>query len=195
MSELKLQGGSSGSSTYIIQGGAGDTNRTFTLPNVADATLISTNSSISTLPKAPLVIAYKDSAAQAIGHASFTKITFDAEEVDTDNWFASSTYTPQQAGYYLVTCCLYFQTLNNDVAVISLYKNGSQYSRLQRECVHGENSDTEVSGTGLVHCNGTTDYLEIYAYQDSGSNKNIYNGGASSGRPYTSLEIVLVRAD
>ena len=45
MSELKLQGGSSGSSTYIIQGGAGDTNRTFTLPNVADATLISSSDS------------------------------------------------------------------------------------------------------------------------------------------------------
>jgi len=41
MSELKLQGGSSGSSTYIIQGGAGDTNRTFTLPNVADTTISS----------------------------------------------------------------------------------------------------------------------------------------------------------
>lgn len=195
MSELKLQGGSSGSSTYIIQGGAGDTNRTFTLPNVADATLISTNSSISTLPKAPLAIAYKDSAAQAIPTATWTKVTFDAEEVDTDNWFASSTYTPQQAGYYFVTCCLYYQFLQLDVALMSLYKNGSEYSRLQRECVHNELSDTEVSGSCLVHCNGSTDYLEIYAYQDSGSNKNIYNGGSNSGRPFTSLEIFLVRAD
>ena len=149
----------------------------------------------TTTPKVPLLVAYKDAAQQSIPHATFTKVTFDAEEIDTDGWFASSTYTPQQAGYYHVTCGLYWQFLQSDIGLVNLYKNGSLAVRLQRETVNSNNNDTEVSGDAIVHCNGSTDYLEIYAFQDSGSNKNIWNGGSNSGRPFTRLEIFLVRAD
>lgn len=39
MGDIKIQPGTSGSGIYTIQGGSGDTDRTITLPNVADATL------------------------------------------------------------------------------------------------------------------------------------------------------------
>ena len=149
----------------------------------------------TTTPKVPLLVAYKDAAQQSIPHATFTKVTFDAEEIDTDGWFSSSRYTPQTAGYYFVSSCIYFQFLQLDVGLVSLYKNGSLYARMQRECVHNELADTEVQGSCLIHCNGSTDYFEIYVYQDDGSSKNIYNGASSSGRPYTRIEAFLLRAD
>ena len=58
MGDIKIQPGTSGSGIYTIQSGSGDTDRTITLPNVADATLISSNDSqtISTAMLADSVI-------------------------------------------------------------------------------------------------------------------------------------------
>lgn len=192
MSQVKITGNASGTGVLTIAAPNTSTDRTLSLPDNTGS-IITTASTVT--PKVPLLVAYKDSAAQSIPTNTFTKVTFDAEEIDTDGWFASSTYTPQQAGYYHVTCGLYWQFLQSDIGLVNLYKNGSLAVRLQRETVNSNNNDTEVSGDAIVHCNGSTDYLEIYAYQDAGSNKDIWNGGSNSGRPYTRLEIFLVRAD
>ena len=56
-------------------------------------------------------------------------------------------------------------------------------------------NDVAVSGSCLVHCNGSTDYIEVYVWHNYGSSRDLYNGGSNSGRPFTSLEIFLARAD
>ena len=63
----------------------------------------------------PAFSAYQ-SSAQTLSSNTATKLTFTTEEFDTNNNFASSTFTPTVAGYYLVTagmvllleCCYMF---------------------------------------------------------------------------------------
>lgn len=107
-----------------------------------------------------------------------TKILFQTETFDSDNCFASSTFTPDKAGYYQINFNLLCN--NNGRVIIYLYKNGTVYTRLV-----DHNSTTNITATGscLVSMNGTTDYLELYAYMtgttrtiDSGATVTSFNG-------------------
>lgn len=104
------------------------------------------------------------SVTQTIAPNTTVKILFDTEEFDTNNNYASSRFTPTVAGYYQIS--------TNMVAVypsgeshINVYKNGNQYKQL--------NNTTgaytyALGGTCIVYCNGSTDYIEIYAYSSTG---------------------------
>ena len=188
MSQVKISGNASGTGVLTIAAPNTNTDRTLSLPDNTGS-IITTASTVT--PKVPLLIAYKDDAQQSIANQTFTKVTFNAEEIDTDGWFASSTYTPQQAGYYSVTPHIYFQFLQNQGAIVAVYKNGAIESRVQQVAIPNALHDVIVSGNCLIHCNGSTDYIEIYVWQSYGSSRNIYNGG----RVFTNVEIFLARAD
>jgi hypothetical protein len=129
-------------------------------------------------------------STQSVSSSTWTKVTFNAEEIDTDGWFASSRYTPQQAGYYYVRAQAYFLGLQNQVAYIAVWRNGAEYARTSTESVKNSVTDLALSGNCLVHCNGSTDYFEIYVWQNGGT-QNISN----SGRAFTYIEIMLSRTD
>jgi hypothetical protein len=103
------------------------------------------------------------SANQSITSGTWTKVTFDTEIFDTNNNFASSTFTPTVAGYYQIngTTDIYPSASGNRAA-IRIYKNGSAF---------GYGNDIQISGqvemgivvSSLIYMNGTTDYLELYA--------------------------------
>lgn len=100
--------------------------------------------------------------------ATFTKITFDTEEYDTSTSFASSRFTPTVAGYYQINAFV-----NGNILLISIYKNGSEFRR-------GVQFAATAGGAGVasaMYLNGSTDYVEIYGYQASGSTQTL--GGAS----------------
>ena len=101
---------------------------------------------------------------QSISSATFTKISFPVEDFDTANCFDSTTnhrFTPTVAGYYQVNATvLYSGTMTR--ALFSIHKNGSQYTRPADFSVATTN--IYFSGSDLIYMNGTTDYLEIYAY-------------------------------
>ena len=124
---------------------------------------------------APAFSAYA-SSAQTIATATWTKITFDTEEFDTNNNFASSRFTPTVAGYYQVSSNCEWSTgsLTTGVGAFAIYKNGSPFKRgNQFNLVSSGNVGYGISL--LVYCNGTTDYLEIYMYQASGANLGSVN--------------------
>lgn len=109
------------------------------------------------LSVAPAFSVYQTSAT-SVG-TSDTKITFDTEEFDTNNNFASSRFTPTVAGYYQINAQLQ-PSASYSGGFIKLYKNGSAYKS-------GNYSYSGVTFGGwmissLVYCNGSTDYLEIY---------------------------------
>jgi hypothetical protein len=110
------------------------------------------------------------SVAQTFANATFTKINFQTEEFDTNNNFASSTFTPTVAGYYQVSGGLYMGTTLG-IVIVSVFKNGGAYKRLAGTStpVNG----THTYGSCLVYCNGSTDYIELYGYQSSGSSATI----------------------
>ena len=147
---LVLQSSSGGSVTIAEPTTA--SNFTQTLPAATGTVMVSGNQ--------PAFSAYL-SGSQTLASATFTKITFDTEEWDTNNNFASSRFTPTVAGYYSVSCAI--GSGGTAVRIIlDIYKNGSQYKRLADSSALTAIANT--NGTTQVYCNGSTDYVEVYAF-------------------------------
>ena len=131
------------------------------------------------------------SALQSIANLTSTKVLFATEDFDTTSDYTSSTFTPSVEGYYLITAQLWMDGANSQNTMqCRLYKNGSNYRSLGINC-DAANQNVTVGGSILVYANGTTDYFEIYAYQNSGSAMNVVAGGNGD---LTYFNGVLVRA-
>jgi hypothetical protein len=123
----------------------------------------------------PAFSAYK-SADQTTAATTFEKVTFNTETFDTDNNFASSTFTPTKAGYYSLNILV----LNTTTADQNLYwyVNGASVRRVTNRF---GNTNT-LNDTYLVYLNGTTDYVEMYFYGNSagtlfgGSSFTVFSG-------------------
>jgi hypothetical protein len=130
------------------------------------------------------------SANQAIVTATLTPVTFDTETFDTDTMHSTvsntSRITIQTAGTYLVTGQLAWATAAAKGGKILLYKNGSVY----------QTGIVITSATYYTHPNITcimqlavNDYVEFYAYQDSGSNLNILGGATDEVCRFAAIRI------
>jgi hypothetical protein len=112
---------------------------------------------------APAFSAYK-TTNQSITTSTFTKITFASEEFDTNSNFDSTTnyrFTPTVAGYYLIVAGYNPNSGGTPSrCILDIYKNGSQLKRVFDTSTRCDDS----SGSCLVSMNGTTDYVEAYAY-------------------------------
>jgi hypothetical protein len=113
----------------------------------------------------PSFAAYQ-SSAQTLSSTTFTKINFQTEEWDTANCFDSVTnmrFTPNVAGYYQVTAGVATAASATGV-ILKLYKNGSSYKILYYNGYGSYANSNGGYGAAMAYCNGSTDYLEIYAY-------------------------------
>ena len=105
----------------------------------------------------PAFSAYQ-SASQTFTGNAFTKVTLDVEEFDTNSNFASSRFTPTLAGYYQINGAA---SANANLILASLFKNGVEYKRGGQA---GASPQTGLIVSTLVYLNGSTDYVELYAY-------------------------------
>ena len=151
---------SSGGGSVTLAEPATASNFTATLPAATGTVMVSGNM--------PAFSAYASSAT-TITNATWTKLTFDLELFDTNSNFASSRFTPTVAGYYQVSGS-WQAGFTSSFGGIAFYKNGSlsQYASFTAATGVG----TQAGGTALIYCNGSTDYIEIYAYQATGSSQN-----------------------
>ncbi len=122
----------------------------------------------------PAVSAYLAASGGSISTATFTKVLFDTEQWDTNACFAASRFTPTVPGYYQINAALQVNTASP--GFLTIYKNGSEFKRGAWNAVAASQQDFDVSG--LVLCNGTTDYIEVYGYQESGGSR-VPQGGAA----------------
>ena len=143
------------------------TNKTLTSPTITGATITVASTAN------PAFSAYGN--AQSITNGSWTKINYENEEFDTNSNFASSRFTPTVAGYYQVSSGLYFG-FTSGANVAAVYKNGAEFKRGGMNS--GGTGGTACAVSALIHCNGSSDYLEIYVYQSSGSTQS--SGGSSA---------------
>jgi hypothetical protein len=113
----------------------------------------------------PAFAAWQSTAQTALGPTTFTKLLFQTEEFDTNNNFASSTFTPTVAGYYQINGSMQINGTTNG-ALVAIYKNGSLYKT-------GMFISPSASATlgsplaiisSLVFLNGSTDYVELYGF-------------------------------
>jgi hypothetical protein len=171
-------------STYTITAPA----RTGTIITTADSNTV-TQAMVQTgfAGNGPTFSAYNSVAISVAGAGAWTKMALQTKEWDTANCFDATTnyrFTPNVAGYYHFDGAI--QLLNNAIMVVSIYKNGGEYIR-----GFYSNPSTVYGGsvTGLVYMNGTTDYVELYAYNGSAS---AYN--SQTGATYTFLKGFLARS-
>jgi len=122
----------------------------------------------------PACMAYA-STGQTISNATFTKVQLDAEVVDTDSDFDSSTnyrFTPSEAGYYAVGGLISVNDMGaSDVVIINIKKNSTVIVDAYDDKAVG--SPGMVGGSTVAYMNGSTDYFEMYVYHNYGSNRNL----------------------
>jgi hypothetical protein len=143
---------------------AGDTSGSVTLnaPAVAGTTTLTLPTTTSTLAiNGPAFSAYAN-AATSLTNGAFTKISFQVEDYDTNNNFASSRFTPTVAGYYQISAASNVSGGTTAELSIAVYKNGAGHRQGSDFITAGSQYAQSIST--LVYCNGTTDYIEIYLY-------------------------------
>ena len=187
MSNIAMQGGATGSGTVTLLAPVTNTNRTINLPDSNGTVLTTATAGVPV--NGPAVSAYKNSGSQSITSATFTKVTFDAEVFDTNNCFASSTFTPTVAGYYQINTGLSTSgVVAQTRVIITIYKNGSAvYSPVDLSI-----TSFRYSGGALIYMNGSTDTIEIYTYV-AGTSPAIESGTGSTGYN-TYFQAALVRS-
>ena len=133
-----------------------------------DASVVQADLASNVVGKGPAFDATA-SGSQTVNSGVYSKVLFATENYDTNNNFASSTFTPTVAGYYQIGCNITLGTTIGEF-VIAVYKNGSLFRLLLD---YTPTSTYAFSSGLLVSMNGSTDYLDIYVYQSSGVAKTV----------------------
>jgi hypothetical protein len=114
---------------------------------------------------------YTNSTGTVIPSGAWTKITYDSKRFDTTSSMysvANSRFTPTVAGYYQITGNFRLGTLTAAVISGGIYQNGVLV-------FNGVGSaSSSMFGpvvTTLLYFNGSTDYVEIWGFQNSGSSQ------------------------
>lgn len=168
MSKVALSGNASGTGTFTIASPNSNTDRTLSLPDASGTILTTATAGVPV--NGPAFSAYTNTTQTGLPHATYTKILFDIEEYDTNNNYASSRFTPTIAGYYQINATVSANTLNPAHRLIAnIYKNGNLY-KIGSNSAAGVVSYPASNVASLVYLNGSTDYVEIYAYGDMSGN-------------------------
>ncbi len=182
---VKLKTPSNGSVSLTPQDTASDV--VLTVP-AATGTVITTASTFA--GNGPAFSAYATSAV-TMASSTWTKIALQAEEFDTNSNFDSTTnyrFQPTVAGYYQISGGTTFQPAGAGNRFLSIFKNGSVFKGFGVLPAASINY-TQMYGSCLVYLNGSTDYVELYALQNSGGS---LDNSASNHETY--FQGALVRA-
>jgi hypothetical protein len=177
MSSLVLSGDTSGTVTVTVPAVAGT--NTVTIPAVTGTVMVSSNM--------PAFSAYQ-SSGQSINSGTFTKVQLQTEEFDTSSAFDSTTnyrFTPQVAGYYQVSGNVGY-SFTTGQNVITIYKNGSRFK--DGNFGAGGTDGTQSTVSTLIYLNGSTDYIELWSYQNTGTAKSL-----TIGAGFTYFQAALIR--
>lgn len=127
-----------------------------------DKSLLSTDSN-------PYKFSVYRNAAWTDGSGAFARVVFDTENYDTNNNFASGTYTVPVAGFYYMTAQVTTSTSAGSFNFSAIYKNGAEFAR-------GSTLVTTSSGTysassivnGLFQF-AANDTIDVYHYGTGGA--------------------------
>ena len=125
----------------------------------------------------PAFQAYGSGSNQTVSDATATKVTvFNTEQYDTGNMFADNRFTPTVAGKYFVYTNLYW-----DNGTVNDYHNGAAQIRKNGTNIAAPTNNWNASGGNamgmhvgvVVEMNGSSDYVEIYVYQNTASGNSV----------------------
>jgi hypothetical protein len=167
---------------------SGDTSGTITLdaPAIAGTNTINLPASTGTLaltsqlPVAGPAFSAYGTALQSASNSTFTKIAYNTEEFDTASCYDSTTnfrFTPLVAGYYQFNATIGSSNNATGFVGLSFYKNNSRFK--DGTFVTNGNNGPICSGSALIFLNGSTDYVEVFGFQNSGGSLNIGSASVS----------------
>ena len=182
MSSVIISGDTSGSITLAAPAVAGT--NTITLPANTGTVITTASSAVVTqamlgtnvVGVGPTFSAYKASTT-SLTTSTQTKATFTTEAFDTNSNYdtTNSRFTPTVAGYYLINTGADIYGAAMTQAGIAIYKNGAIYHRQDNQTV---NTDYQCNLSGIIYCNGSTDYIEIYV-NAAGTSLNLYGNNTT----------------
>lgn len=116
----------------------------------------------------PAFSVYKSGGNQTITANTFTKVQLNTKEFDPNNCFDASTnyrFTPTVAGYYQINGAVNGESSTGTLSrcLASIYKNGTEFKR-GSDIAIGAGGAYISSVSSLIYFNGTTDYVELYAF-------------------------------
>jgi hypothetical protein len=153
---------SSGGGSVTLQEAVTASNLTITVPAVT-GTMNLVGPAFSAYP----------SVATTIANSVWTKLTCNIEEFDTNSAYNNATYIfqPTVAGYYQVNGA--FSCSATTLMVVAVYKNGTEFKRGVQ--TGGTSTLAQIVVSTLVYLNGSTDYIELYGIQSSGTSQTLSN--------------------
>jgi len=126
------------------------------------------------------------SADQTVSDASWTKAQIDTEVFDTDNCYDNSTnyrFTPTVAGKYFVYGGIKHQSSSGGslAAVITgIYKNGAIVRESTLDPTDNQANSLTPVNTAIIDMNGTSDYLELFGYNNVTAGTPRFDAGVKS---------------
>ena len=179
MGTLVLTGATSGATTLTPTDAV---TTTVTFPSLGGTAMVSGNM--------PAFSAYAN-AGTSCASATYTKVAFQVKEFDTANAFDNTTnyrFQPTVAGYYQVNLTLVWSTAASGYGISTIFKNGLEFKRGSGNAFIAANNISCVT-SAIIYLNGSTDYIEGYAYQATGGSLSTFSGLA-----YDYFQAVMVRA-
>ena len=127
---------------------------------------------------------------QAIATSVLTKVTLGAKDFDTTNAFdlATGQFSPKTPGYYQINAVTRVASAGSagigtiNGTSIHLYKNGVVHFRGDEISGIAVGTFIQVSLSHLMYFNGTTDYIELYAFLEGVGVLDAVSGPAFSCR-------------
>ena len=158
--------------------------------SVIDATSTGSTGTVMVSGNMPAFNAYTITT-QTIATNTFTKIQYNVKTFDTNTNYDNTTnyrFTPTVAGYYQINGNFAMAGAASGYCQIAIYKNGGQVASGS-----GIPNNTNVGGMcfagTVLFLNGSTDYVEIYGWQNSGGNL-----GLQTSTGFNTFSGVMVRA-
>lgn len=122
-----------------------------------------------------VIVRNDGSTTQSITSATYTKLTTSlaTEETDQNGWWdhPNKKFQPTLAGIYRVSIgvCLGATLTDGATLIAVVYLNGAAYAHVFRGFAAANSATLSACGTVDVSMNGSSDYVEAYVYQSSGS--------------------------
>jgi len=169
MSKVALSGNASGTGTFTIASPNSNTDQTLTLPDNTGTILTTATAGVPV--NGPTFSAIAGSAT-ALSAGTSTKVNFSTEQWDTASCYDTSTsrFTPNVAGYYQISSTVRADISASSVLQIYVRKNGTDVITGSFIAVSNFQSASTISG--LVSCNGSTDYIDVAVYSSTAGNTN-----------------------
>jgi hypothetical protein len=139
-----------------------------TTAKILDANVTQAKLAANVAGTGPVFRARQSSAQTLSVSASAAKVNLQSEDIDTASCFDTSTsrFTPNVAGYYY----FYGQFRINNAGIVvqaRIHKNGSLAAA-------GIGADVNTSSVSdIIYMNGTTDYVELFAFHSGAASQTI----------------------